>query len=268
MYTQCPACLTTFKVASEQIAACGGKVRCGICSAVFQAKQRLLPIPSRTRTPPGPSSKKSEAQRKGKGKRAAKKPRATQKSLQEEIDSLDENLVAVPDIPIITQQPQFGYPRPGMRVALAGLAILTLVVLLAGQFVYFYRNELASLPAWRPYLADLCEQLECTLQPMQDIARIELLESSIAPHPKYQHALRLRASLVNRAAFHQAYPSMEVTLTSGTGKVISRRTFSPIQYADAPLEGALSPNVVTTARLDITNPNDQAVGYEIRLVTH
>ena len=34
-----------------------------------------------------------------------------------------------------------------------------------------------------------------------------------------------------------------------------------------PLEGALTPNVVATALLDVTNPDGNAVGYEIRLVT-
>ena len=50
-------------------------------------------------------------------------------------------------------------------------------------------------------------------------------------------------------------------------KKITRRAFAPIQYSETPLEGALTPNVVATALLDITNPDGKAVGYEIRLVT-
>ncbi len=44
MYAQCPACLTTFKVTPAQLTARGGMVRCGICSAIFHAKQRLLQV--------------------------------------------------------------------------------------------------------------------------------------------------------------------------------------------------------------------------------
>jgi hypothetical protein len=60
---------------------------------------------------------------------------------------------------------------------------------------------------------------------------------------------------------------MEVSLTSNAGDVIARRIFSPIQYSETPLEGALTPNVVATALLDVINPDGKAVGYEIRLVT-
>ena len=42
MYTQCPACLTTFKVTPAQLAVRGGMVRCGICTAIFHAEQRRL----------------------------------------------------------------------------------------------------------------------------------------------------------------------------------------------------------------------------------
>ena len=147
------------------------------------------------------------------------------------------------------------------------MAGFTLTILLAGQFVYFYRNELATIPTWRPVLVDICLYAGCELRPLRDISKIDLLQTSIAPHPQYEHALRLRATLVNRAAYRQAYPWMEVNLTSHTGDVIARRTFSPIQYSESPLEGALTPNVAVTALLDITNPDGKAAGYEIRLVT-
>ena len=148
-----------------------------------------------------------------------------------------------------------------------GLGSFVLLLLLAGQFVYFYRNELATIPEWRPHLVDICLYAGCELRPLRDVGRIELLQTSIAPHPKYENALRIRATLVNRAAFRQAYPRMEVSLTSSTGQVIARRAFAPIQYSETPLETALTPNVVATALLDVTTPGGKAVGYEIRLVT-
>jgi len=53
----------------------------------------------------------------------------------------------------------------------------------------------------------------------------------------------------------------------GVGDIQPRRGFPPIQYSETPLEAALTPNVVATALLDVTNPDGKAVGYEIRLVT-
>lgn len=266
MYTQCPACLTTFKITPAQLAARGGMVRCGICSAIFHAEQRLLspkpaPEPAPTEPLPEPPAVKEEKRRPGKNRRRSDRRR------RDKLHKLDEKLAHEADFPVITKQPLFARPRTRVRSVFWGLGSFALLLLLAGQFVYFYRNELATVPEWRPHLVDICLYAGCELRPRRDVGRIELLQTSIAPHPQYENALRIRAALVNRAAFRQAYPHMEVSLTDNAGRVIARRTFPPIQYSEAPLEGTLTPNVVATALLDVTNPDGRAVGYEIRLVT-
>ena len=40
--TRCPSCLTAFRVHREQLAARGGRVRCGRCGAAFDAIRALL----------------------------------------------------------------------------------------------------------------------------------------------------------------------------------------------------------------------------------
>lgn len=42
MYTLCPLCETAFKVTAEQLHAAGGRVRCGKCSAIFNAVAHLI----------------------------------------------------------------------------------------------------------------------------------------------------------------------------------------------------------------------------------
>ncbi len=267
MHTQCPACLTTFKVTPTQLEVHGGMVRCGICSAVFHAEQRLLQVPSKSTRTEAVPPQEPETTKNDRGRRSGKSRRRSGRRRADKLRALDEKLAEEAAIPTITRQPLFAKPRLRVSSLLWGFGGLTLLMLLAGQFVYFYRNELATLPSWRPYLVDICLYAGCELRPLRDIARIELLQTSIAPHPDYENALRLRATLVNRAAFRQAYPGMEVSLTSNTGSVIARRTFSPIQYSEAPLESIMIPNVVATVLLDVTNPDGKAVGYEIRLVT-
>lgn len=265
MYTQCPACLTTFKVTPAQLEARGGMVRCGICSAVFHAEQRLLQVQPETK--PAKTAQEVTATKNDKRRSAVKNRRRSGRRRSDKLQVIDEKLAHEADFPTITKQPLFARPRLHISSLLWGFGSLTLLMLLAGQFGYFYRNELATIPEWRPYLVDICLYAGCELRPLRDVGRIELLQTSIAPHPQYENALRIRATLVNRAAFRQAYPWMEVSLTSNAGNVIARRAFSPIQYSETPLEGALTPNVVATALLDITNPDGKAVGYEIRLVT-
>lgn len=267
MYTQCPACRTTFKVTPAQLEVRGGRVRCGICSAVFHAKeQKINERPKDERSEAVPQEE-TPAPKNDKYKRSGRSRRRTGRRRADKLQFIDEKLARDSGIPTVTKQPLFLQSRFHADSLLWGFGNLVMLLLLAGQFVYFYRNELATIPSWRPYLVDICQYIGCELRPLRDISKIELLQSSIAPHPQSENALRLRATLVNRAAFRQAYPWMEVTLTSNAGQIIARRAFAPIQYSETPLEAALTPNVVATALLDVTNPDGKAVGYEIRLVT-
>ncbi|MEK7840525.1 MAG: DUF3426 domain-containing protein, partial [Pseudomonadota bacterium] len=95
--------------------------------------------------------------------------------------------------------------------AWAALAIL-LVLVFANQIVYLNSIALARHAELAPWMEPYCAWLGCALKPPPDVARIEL-ETSIAPHPRFANALRIRADLVNRADHRQPLPRMEVTLT-------------------------------------------------------
>ena len=268
MYTRCPACLTTFKVTPAQLAARGGMVRCGICSAIFHAEQRLLQVPPKTSTDvAAPHQEETASSKKGKRGRAGKKKSSPSRRRRSKIESDQTTIAEDAGIPTVTELEGIVKPRSFWRPFFWSLGNLALLILLAGQILYFYHDELAADPSWRPVVREFCDHAGCELRPRQDIARIELLQTSIAPHPKYANALRIRAMLVNRAAFAQAYPGMEISLTSSAGGMLARRTFAPAQYLETPATTALTPNVVATALLDVTNPDGKAVGYEIRLVT-
>jgi hypothetical protein len=160
-------------------------------------------------------------------------------------------------------------PRGIVATVLWSLGSALLIVLLAGQFAYFYSSVLARDPALRPAMLEVCAWLGCEIGPVHDVRLIELAETTIAPHPRYLGALRIRASLVNRAPYAQPLPLMEVTLTDNQGKALARRQFKPADYLDpgqARME-SMSPNVAVGALLDVTIPGETAVGYEIQLVT-
>ncbi len=265
MYAQCPACLTTFMVTPAQLAAHGGVVRCGICSTIFQAEQRRLQVPPKTAEATAPMPEESlpkhgKRRRSDRNRRAGDRRRGAR--IRPERSPLSDNA----DIPTVTELKALIRPRFPWRAVFWGMADVLLLLLLAAQFLFFYHDALAKNPAWRPVVAGFCQRAGCQLRPLQDVARIDLLQTTIAPHPKYENALRIRTSLVNRAAFPQAYPWMEVSLTNNAGNVIARRTFTPAQYLETPTNAMLDPNVVATTLLDVTNPDAKAVGYEIRLV--
>jgi predicted Zn finger-like uncharacterized protein len=266
MYAQCPACLTTFKVTPAQLTARGGVVRCGICSAVFHAEQRLLKMSPKAGAEAATRHDASSSQ-KHKRQNASKNRRRSGRRRVDKIRSIDEKLAQDTGIPTITELRGLSRSRSFWRPLFWGLGNLLLASLLAGQFVFFYHDELAAMPAWRPLVVEFCRYASCEIRPRRDLALIELLQTTIAPHPKYENALRIRTTLVNRASFPQACPWMEVSLTNNAGNVIARRSFTPAQYLEAPATDVLMPNVAATTLLDVTNPDGKAVGYEIRMVT-
>lgn len=266
MYAQCPACQTTFKITLAQLEVRSGLVRCGICTAIFRADKNLIQSLSDAGQPADTNATEEVIAQAPKRKRAGKNKHAAKHRLRRikaEVDQLDEDA----EIPVVTEMPVLVQPRSFWRACFWMLGILALLALLAGQSLYFYRNELAVEPEWRPWVAEFCGYAGCELRPLRDIGRIDLLQTTIAPHPKYENALRIRATLVNRADFPQPYPAMEVGLTSNTGALLARRIFSPAHYLETPAASEMPSNVIASALLDITNPEGKAVGYEIRLVT-
>jgi hypothetical protein len=143
-----------------------------------------------------------------------------------------------------------------------------LAAVFIGQIMHYYRSELAQYAELRPLVSEYCRLFECDVEPQRRVGLIELTQTAISPHPRYDNILRIRASMVNRAAFGQPYPLMEVTLTDNAGKVIARRSFSHPQYLERsiPAQDMLPPHVVVKTLLDVTSPDTSAVGYEIQLV--
>jgi predicted Zn finger-like uncharacterized protein len=290
MYTQCLKCQTVFHITLEQLRAHDGVVRCGHCGHVFNADQQLFDDIPEQRAPAAKKARANSAKAKPvKPKTAAAAPaparkpaRPTRKSppapVSEEIDAAPP-----PWSPPRTEKQRSGAPardgdasiseqllaaRPARR-RFSGWWLLGIVLLTASfgaQAVYFYRDQLARFPETRPYLLAMCAQLGCSLQPPYDAARIELVQpTNIAPHARFANALRLRATLVNRAERPQPHPLMHVTLTDRGGGVLSRRTFAPEQYLEQ--HGAagseMPPHLAVSALLDLVNPNGKAVGYQI-----
>jgi predicted Zn finger-like uncharacterized protein len=247
-----------FKVTQAQLAAREGLVRCGKCKTVFSATDHAVASP--------PTGK-----RKGSAKRAAHR-------------ELTTRVATEPPQTVGAQQTRRASAgadntaleaatRPRSRSLSVTLAWVTgsvlALLLLAGQFFYFFSVELARDPVLRPVLAQYCEYLGCETGSIYDLRLVELAETSIAPHPRYLNALRIRATLVNRAPFAQPYPTMEVSLTDSHGKIVARRHFKATEYVDSaqPGEALMLPNVAVSARLDVTHVDKRAIGYEIQLVS-
>ncbi len=156
-------------------------------------------------------------------------------------------------------------PTPMLTWSLVGVLS---VLALSAQLVAFYKDDLARVDGLRPVASLLCAVAGCRLAPRSDPDSIEIVETRVLPHPDTPGALRVRASFVSRADFAQPYPFVQVTLTDKIGNIVGRRTFSPQQYLmpERRSETTLSPNVIEIVSLDLAQPDETAVGYEIELV--
>jgi predicted Zn finger-like uncharacterized protein len=245
MYAQCPECRTVFRITRAQLDARGGFVRCGQCHQVFDASGSLLkelpPMAEPARKPRARAPRASETPVRKKARAQAAAPAA-------------DAQLAIPDLDLLPRR---------LRVPTFLWATGSIVAVLT------YRHDLARRAELAPAYAELCRVVDCGTGETPDMSDVELLDQTgIAPHPKYENVLRIRAAMVNRGAQPLPYPLMEVTLTDSGGQLLARRTFAPDQYLEQrPARGAkLDPGVIVTALLDVTNPGGHAMGYEIRLL--
>lgn len=259
MYTRCPHCETTFRLTAAQLKARDGQVRCGRCQQVFQADRHLVERPARSGAKPGSASRKRTGRRTAKPQTPAAAAAPAETRTPPAIGSAATVTAPLP--------PRPGPARTRRRYWAIGSALL--VLLLIGQGVTFYGRELArTLPLLRDPVMAACAVLPCRHLGAIDLRRLDLVETQVTPHPRYDRALRVRATIVNRAEYAQPYPLLEVSLIDSQGHLVARRAYPPREYlknADT-IRNGLSPHVAVNVALDITGPGPKASGYEVLLL--
>ena len=194
----------------------------------------------------------SALQNKGAGAHSGEIPALQPRKITVSHKASDVKLVEIP------------HPKPMKSIAwIAATIFLVLAVL--WQIKTSYLSELAEITSLRPSLETFCDYAACTVPARTDIKSIDLISTSVDPHPDTPGALRVSANLINRARFAQRFPPLEVTLTDKAGEVVGRRTYLPHEYLSA-APGAMQSNVIQRADLDLAQPAQTAVGYEIQLV--
>lgn len=250
--TLCPKCATRFKITAKQLAAHDGMVRCGRCHNVFNAREYLQEV----------------------------EPNPQLSLLIDEVPepaaALTPNLAAPEDEPItLAQQVQFvddpaepEAPTSRARHRLTTLLGMTLLLLLTAQVAYHYRDTLAvKLPGLKPLLVELCAQLECTIALPREIELLSLESSELEADANLVNVITLHALLHNRAAYAQAWPSLELTLTNTRGEAIARRSFHPADYLDDKnvLERGIGHNREQEIALRLDTADLRPSGYRLLL---
>lgn len=217
--TQCPKCSTRFKVTDVQLEAHDGLVRCGRCHEVFDAGKHLhddepspqLSLPIEPESPTGEIDLT---------------PIPDVSELEEEPTTLAQQVQFIDELTdVVLEMP----PRKTNWSAIF-IGFLLMLLLLA-QSAYFFRIEIGtSLPGLKPLLEDYCTLLECTVALPQKADLIVIESSELESDPNLSSVVTLHALVHNRAHYAQAYPRLELTLTSVQDQTIARRVFLPEDY--------------------------------------
>jgi predicted Zn finger-like uncharacterized protein len=244
--TRCPVCGTAFRVQRAQLAARGGRVRCGKCGEVFDGVAGLVEEGAEPFIlEPSPQLGLFDPSR-----RAPAPPPKT------------EN-----DAP----PPFMAEEQPVGRRLLWSLLVLSAVFALAAQAAFRYRTEIAAFtPGAGAPLAAACRLLRCQI-PLPRRAELMSIESSdLQAEPRRDGVIVLNAVLRNRATFAQAYPALELTLTDEADRPVVRRVLAPREYLD-PARGApgvaqgIPAGAEVSLRIYLDAGRRRATGYRLYL---
>ena len=212
MYTFCPNCHAIFRLTTRQLAKAGGRARCGECNEIYSAVDYLFEDLDETREAQQMHRQQVEALAAAAAQEQADAAARAQAEAEAEAasaqlaeaeaaellaDSQTVGAADEPEVPLL-KVPAGGWSRSSLKMpnVLSGVAVVLLVLLIAGQWVFFNRAELAGNPQWRPHLEQLCSYLHCDLPMQVDLAQLELLNRDVRQHPRVEEALLVNATLV------------------------------------------------------------------------
>ena len=271
-YTRCPGCHTVFRVTSQQLAMRGGQVRCGHCKTVFDGPAERISLAPQP-VPPGGDNAYDEA--------VLGPPTVTLRSAQAlhpvpPEPALPEAETAPPEEAIskIAYEERFawaGQKKKQRRAAgpIFAIAIPLLLLLLAGQAVFYFREAItARWPATKPLLASVSAAAGFSIGAVRAAGdELSIDASDLQADPAHKGLLILTASVRNRARWPRAYPYLELTLTDAADAIVVRRALAPSDYAGGTVEigNGIPPNGEVAIKLFIDASATTQAGYRLYL---
>lgn len=111
------------------------------------------------------------------------------------------------------------------------IVALLLLVVLGGQIVFKFRSEIAiAVPNLKPALQAYSEAFKSNLPLPRHVELVSIEQSDLQTDTARGNLLVLNAVLRNRAAYEQAYPSLELSLTDTSDTAIARKVFAPEEF--------------------------------------
>ena len=165
----------------------------------------------------------------------------------------------------LVEEIQSGPTKPARNhFWLWSLLSLLFMLTFAAQYTYFNLKALAQQPQLRPALEAFCNLAKCSVPLIKAPYMITLVERDIRNDPTRQNVLLVKARIINKAPYTQAYPLMELSLHDITGHVIAARRFTPSEYLakEVDQKTGMAPQQPADIALELADPGKEAVGFE------
>jgi len=243
MFTRCPKCKTVHPLTAKVLSHSRGLVLCGQCGRAFSALSFLFDeFPSGKAHAPA-IDKKTGPPIIGRVSKGTKK---TEEGIDEAAAQTRHN------------------PH---RLAWGLMSVLLVLVTIA-NLGWTFREPLKQNPTVNTWLKDngwLEVEREGLLK---DVDRIQLISRDMHSHPTRTGILVLSLTFVNLAQRSQLFPILEITLLDGSNQPIAQRHFQPTDYlrSGADTESGLAADVFLPVLLELGDPGEQAVGFEIQFL--
>jgi predicted Zn finger-like uncharacterized protein len=295
-FTRCPGCRTIFRVTPQQLALRAGQVRCGHCHTVFNgvaAQVSLAPRPRPERSEPdldeaalGPPTVTLRA-----AHALEPPPPRDDEGPERRAEPSGEAALADDEAPGRTDAEaayaaRFSWQekrvRRGLPTWIYATAVPLLLLLLAGQALFHFRDAIAAhWPTTKPALIQLCAAAGCQLNALREIAGsgacvgsdacgLSIEASDLQADPAHKGLLILSATIRNRGRYALAYPYLELTLSdiekqTQQDVVVVRRAFAPQEYASGTADVArgIPGNGELNVKLFIDASATTQAGYQL-----
>ncbi len=163
-----------------------------------------------------------------------------------------------------------GRRTPGLFTTLALITVAALLALaLAGQYVWFRTAAVVdAYPQSRDIITKVCRSFGCVPPPARDPSKMRLVARDVRLHPRYEAALLVTASMVNKALIAQPWPRLEFVLYDINGQAIASRVLEPKEYVQQHdrLTIPLEPLQPLQIGFELLAPEEEIISFEFRFL--
>jgi predicted Zn finger-like uncharacterized protein len=284
--TSCPKCDTHFLINDELIKAHRGKVQCGSCEHVFNAKTRLTQVADEITSAEEYQATIEETEHNTETEEIIISASGLESvEITNSADAIHANLspsadktikqkleLPVDTTPIIDDflnksKSSKKTSKPFTQLIIGILSVILIITALF-QVIYHLRIKIAAeYPQFKPLLVKACIHLRCSIDLPRNLDLITIGDSDMQEDDNYESVINFSSSLKNSANYAQAYPNIELTLTDFNDQIAIKKLLLPKDYVakDRKIEDGIPANEVTLIHLPLRVEDAEVAGYRMQL---